>query len=72
MQELLDWVTRNANALSGYVILLVVVVVFIWAMATSRIYVGKNVERILVDKDAQIAKCGADLMQCQRPPGGVP
>jgi hypothetical protein len=68
---LTEWITANANALSGYVILILGVVAFIWAMATGRLYMGKNVDAVLAGKDAQIASCSAALLQCQRPPQEV-
>lgn len=72
MQGALDWITENANALSGYVILLIGVAGLIWAFGTGRIYVAKNAERLVAEKDARIAKCEAALLQCEHPPGGSP
>jgi hypothetical protein len=44
MDGFLTWLTTNANAVSGYVVLIVVVVVGIWAWATGRIISGKQYE----------------------------
>lgn len=68
MAALTNWLLSNANALSGYVVLLIGVVAFVWALGTGKLYLGRNIERILTERDARIATCEAALLQCQHPP----
>ncbi len=70
MQAALDWITHNANALSGYVILIIMVVGLLWALGTGRIFIGRNVDKVLDTERERRAKCEAELLQCQHPPGG--
>jgi len=67
-----EWVTANANALSGYVILIIGVVIFIVALGTGNLYLGRNVNKAAEAKNAQLAKCEAALLQCEHPPQEVP
>lgn len=61
-----DWILQNANAISGYVILLVVVIVFVWALGSGRLYMGRNIDTILAGKQADLDRCLADLAACRK------
>ena len=62
MNALVQWITTNANAISGYVILLVVVIVFFWAIGTERLFMGKGVQALKAEFD----ECQGKLDACQK------
>jgi len=62
MQALGDWILTNGNAISGYVVLLVVVIAFFWAIGTERLYLGKGVKALKAEFD----ECQAKLDACQK------
>jgi len=72
VQEFGNWILTNANAISGYLILIIAVVAFIWAVNTNRIYMGENVDRLIAHKNAEIARCEEELQRYQFPKGGSP
>lgn len=72
MSALAEWILANADAVSGYVVLIIAAVVFIWALGTGKLYLGRNIERVVAEKDRQLAACQADLEAWQRLPPPPP
>jgi hypothetical protein len=64
MQGLGDWILTNSNAISGYIILIVGVVAFIWAISTGKLVSGKDYDRV----NTALANCLHEL----NTPGGAP
>jgi hypothetical protein len=62
MSAITQWITTNANAVSGYVVLLVVVIAFFWAIGSERLYLGKGVKALKAEFD----ECQAKLDACQQ------